>query len=279
MSCIETIVGSAKEAQLSDATVRRVGKVFAKYSELLEAMHKKADDGDADGAGKKKRKSAAASAAAVAAAPGDGAAGVVAATPSAGKAAAVVEQLLGVREMHLLLHAVAKDKQDTVSQFVRDNKLLHRWIVSQVLQLSAATLGSGGSEEESVFSSVAAGGPIAMKRLEFCQLLGPLVMAEYKRDSDKEVSVPLAEALLLLVEYVASSSHNNQSKLAEFLEAINQINVKARRTCFLVCYFFKKKNVMSRVRREIRSLFCRNRFVRFCPLFLRCCSRRILRKC
>jgi hypothetical protein len=99
--------------------------------------------------------------------------------------------------MHLLLEGVAKEKQDSVSQLIRDNKSLHRWIVSHALQLVAFQL---MNDDDSVV--VDSNSVQTRKKLDFCFSFGALIMAEYKRDSGKEISLPLAEALLQVFEYV-----------------------------------------------------------------------------
>ncbi len=212
VACTETMVGGAEEKMLSEKTAKQVSQVFQKYSELLEAMQKKSEEND--GGEKKKRKGAvaAASAAAAAVGGGDGAATGPLSTKQ------VSEQLIGIKEMHLLLEGVAREKQDNVSQLIRDNKLLHRWIVARALHLVTVEL----DEEVHV-----ADAQVLESRLEFCATMGALLMAEYKRDNEKEISHPLAEALLIVIEFF-TKNNDSQAKLAEFLEKINRMN-KVRR--------------------------------------------------
>lgn len=215
VACTETIVGSADEKRLSERTAKRVSKVFDKYTELLEAMRNKKGDDEGANEGKKKRKPVAASAANAVASISDGSS-----KPNR------FEQLIGAKEMFLLLDALAKDDQDTVSQVFRDNKALHRWIVSHVLQLISAQLGV--AEESSIGSSAK-----PLQKNDVCESLGPLIMAEYKRDNEKEISVPLAESLFLVIEHMASHS-GSQAKLGEFLEFINPIGKVLELSFFFV---------------------------------------------
>jgi hypothetical protein len=201
VACTETIVGSADEKHVSERTAKRVCRVFEKYTELLDAMQKKGEDDAAAADGKKKKKAAAAGAVAAVAGAGANA-------EASSSSNSLIEQLIGAKEMFLLLEALAKENQDNVSQLFRDNKALHRWIVSHLLQLATAHLGGAAS---------------VAKQTEFCESLGALIMTEYKRDNEKDIGTPLAEALFLVIDHVANHS-GSQTKLAEFLEFINPIN-------------------------------------------------------
>ncbi len=200
VACTETIVGSSGEDKLSEDAARRISMLFVKHSELLEAMRKRSEENSEAGAEKKKRKGAVASAGAAATAPG--------------KLVLPIEQLIGCKEMLVLLEALAKPEQDTVSQLLRNNKPLHRWIVSHVLQLVHTQL--------LVSDDAVVTAQNTRRGLDFCVSMGPLVMAEYKRDNDKEASLLLAEALLQIVDFFTKHG-GDQAELANFLGRVNPL--------------------------------------------------------